>query len=61
MGWDEKKRGKQKFKKTSIMGKGVGALKKGGGCDLLQVDSTTTEFLKKRKKKKTQIFRASFL
>ena len=42
------------------MGKGVGALKKGGGCDLLQVDSTTTEFLKK-KKKKTQIFRASFL
>ena len=33
------------------MGKGVGALKKGGGCDLLQVDSTTTEFLKKRKKK----------
>ena len=43
------------------MGKGVGALKKGGGCDLLQVDSTTTEFLKKRKEKKTQIFRASFL
>ena len=42
------------------MGKGVGALKKGGGCDLLQVDSTTTEFLKERKKK-TQIFRASFL
>ena len=38
------------------MGKGVGALKKGGGCDLLQVDSTTTEFLKKRKKKKNTNF-----
>ena len=44
-----------------MLGKGVGTLKKGGGCDLLQVDSTTTEFLEKKKKKKTQIFRASFL
>ena len=42
------------------MGKGVGALKKGGGCDLLQVDSTTTEFLKKRKKKKLKFLEHLF-